>query len=261
MPEKDQSEWWFKYLTEGHRVEGFARVVFPLLPTSPRCKVCYVPFGGAGQALKYLGWAPSRKNPRLCTWCCERLPPGGAEVEIAVLVADVRGYTSLSEKLADVEVARLMNRFYKMAIQLLVEYDALIDKFMGDSVLALFVPGIAGPDYRVKAVNAAEALLRGIGYGTTEGPWLPMGIGVQAGPAFVGNVGDQAVVDLTAIGDTVNVASRIQGQAGAGEILLGEEVYSAIEDQVPGLERRTLTLKGKQGPVAVRVLPGTSATI
>jgi len=244
--------WWHDHLVKGHRLEHLARRLFPLLPASPRCKICYVPFAGFGVPLRFLGWSPSRKNPRLCTWCCERMPLGGAEVDIAVLFADVRNFTTLVEQLPGPDAAALVNRFYQAATQVLIDHDAIIDKLLGDSVMALFIPGVAGPAYRDMAVRAGEALLRGVGYGTPDGPWLPLGVGIHAGPAFVGNVGAGGVVDFTAIGDTVNVASRIQAQASAGAILMSETVYAAVTGRCGELESRALTLKGKQEPVAVR---------
>ena len=252
--QQGNEDWWRDHLVKGHRLEHLARRLFPLLPSSPRCKICFVPFAGFGLPLRFLGWSPSRKNPRLCTWCCERMPPGGAEVDVAVLFADIRNYTALVEQMPGQDVATLMNRFYKVATQVLIDHDAIIDKLLGDSVMALFLPGVAGPGYRDMAVRAGEALLRGVGYGTPAGPWLPLGVGIHAGPAFVGNVGAEGVVDFTAIGDTVNVASRIQAQAAAGTILMSETVYAAVANRYGKLNSRTLTLKGKQEPVAVREL-------
>ena len=252
--QQDNERWWRNHLVKGHRLEHVARRLFPLLPASPRCKVCFVPFAGFGLTLRLLGWSPSRKNPRLCGWCCERLPPGGAEVDIAVLFADVRNYTALVEQLPAQEAAALVNRFYQVATQVLIDHDALIDKLLGDSVMALFIPGIAGPGYRDMAVRAGEALLRGVGHGTPAGPWLPLGVGIHAGPAFVGNVGAEGVMDFTAIGDTVNVASRIQAQAAAGTVLMSETVYAAVAGRYGELASRSLTLKGKQEPVVVREL-------
>jgi adenylate cyclase len=93
-------EFWRKVLTEGHGPLLRAHRVFRHLPGPPRCKVCCVPFGGLGGKLAGLiGYQPSRKNPNICAVCCERLPPGGAEVDIAVLFADLRGSTSLGERL------------------------------------------------------------------------------------------------------------------------------------------------------------------
>lgn len=247
-------QWWREYLERGHRLEGAARRLFPLLPSPPRCKICYVPFGGvAGAVMRGLGWAPSRKNPNLCARCCERLPPGGAETDIAVFFADVRNYTGFAEKLPPAQLANTMNRFYQTAIQTVIHHDGLVDKLLGDAVMALFIPGVAGPNYRLKAVRATAQLMRQINDATSASP-LAIGIGIHAGPAFVGNLGSAQIVDLTAIGDTVNVAARLQGAAAPGEILVTEELAGLAAQDFGDLERRTLTLKGREQPMIVRVL-------
>jgi len=255
------AQWWRDYLTNGHHLEGSARRLFPWLPSAPRCKICYVPFGGAGGAvMRVLGWAPSRKNPKLCARCCERLPAGGAEIDIAVFFADVRNYTGFAEKLSPTQLADTMHRFYQVAIQTVVSHDGLVDKLLGDAVMALFVPGVAGPSYRLKSVRATAHLMREMnvkGINST----LPVGIGVHAGPAFVGNLGSDHIVDLTAIGDTVNVASRLQGAAAPGEILITEELSALATHDFGDLEPRTVTLKGKQQPMIVRVLKVPPASI
>jgi adenylate cyclase len=119
----------------------------------------------------------------------------------------------------------------------------------------LFVPGIAGADYRAQAVRAAIQLARAIEH--VCDPPLPIGIGISAGLAFVGNLGSDQVVDLTAIGDTVNIAARLQNFASAGEILITEELYASIANEHHNFETRTVLLKGKEQPVAVRVLRPT----
>jgi adenylate cyclase len=247
-------QWWREYLERGHRLEGAARRLFPLLPSPPRCKVCYVPFGGvAGPVMRALGWTPSRKNPNLCTRCCERLPPGGAETDIAVFFADVRNYTGFAEKLAPAQLASTMNRFYHTAIETVVHHDGLVDKLLGDAAMALFVPGVAGPTYRLKALRATAHLMRQM-QDKAIASSLTIGIGIHAGPAFVGNLGSDKIVDLTAIGDTVNVASRLQGAAAPGEILIGEKLSALAAQEFGDLPSRTVTLKGKEQPMAVRVL-------
>jgi len=184
------------------------------------------------------------------------MPPGGAELDIAVLFADVRGSTALGEKLAPSEFAALLNRFYRTATEVLIHYDAIIDKLIGDEVMALFIPGICGPNYRRKAVEAAAALLAAVGYGPGATPWLALGGAVNSGTAYVGNVGGE-VVDFTALGDTVNTASRMTSSAAAGEILMSETVYASVAEEFPDLPRRTLTLRGKEAQLAARVLrPG-----
>lgn len=240
---------WETILLEGHRSMRVARMVFRHLPSAPRCKVCNSPYGGFGGKVAGLaGFRPSRKNPYVCSKCCDTLPEGGATVDIAVLFADVRGSTTMGERMNAAAFAGRMSTFYRRAMAILLKHDALIDKIAGDEVMALFIPGVAGEGYRREACEAAIELRESF-QGT-----LPVGIGVNAGPAFVGNVGVDTMVDFTALGDMVNTAARLQAAAGAGEIVFSEEAYRAISLELPGLERRELSLKGKEGGFAVRVL-------
>ena len=256
MGNRDE-ERWRSLLTKGHAPLRRAHLFFRYLPSAPRCKVCHNPFGGiGGKLVGLIGFRRSRKNPNLCTRCCDILPPGGAELDIAVLFADVRGSTALGERLDPSAYAALLNRFYRAATEVLVRREAIIDKLIGDEVMALFIPGICGPHYRRRAARAAVALLHAVGYGQSTRPWMPIGVAVNSGVTYVGNVGSEDVVDFTALGDTVNTAARLASSAGAGEVLLSEPVYAAIADQLPNLEPRNLTLRGKDAPVPVRVLPG-----
>ena len=241
---------WTRLLTEGHPPLRMAQIMMRHLPSPPRCKLCFNPFGGMpGRIMAIAGFKPSRKNPNFCSRCCDMLPPGGAEVHIAVLFADVRGSTALAEDRSPREFAELMNRFYATATDVLVRQDAIVDKLIGDEIMALFVPGFAGKEYMRQAGEAAGALLRAVGYGSASGPWLDVGVGVYAGVAHVGNVGD-TVMDFTALGDTVNVAARLQGRAASGELLLAAEVQAARKDLFPNGEPRTLEVKGREEAVA-----------
>jgi adenylate cyclase len=216
------------------------------LPSAPRCKVCNNPFAGFGGRLVGLaGFKRSRKNPNLCTRCCDALPAGGAQVDIAVLFADVRGATGLGEHRTPAEFAELLNRFYAVATDTLVRHDAVIDKLIGDEVMAFFVQGISGPRYRRVAVQAGTELLQAMGYGTRAGPWIDVGAAVNAGVAYVGNVGG-AVVDFTALGDPVNVAARMQGCAASGELLVAAGVADELVGRAPS---RSLQLRGRDQPV------------
>jgi adenylate cyclase len=169
----------------------------------------------------------SGRRANLCTRCCDALPAGGAEVDVALLFADLRGSTGLAEQAGPTDVAALLNRFYLAATRALLRYDAVIDKLIGDEVMAFFVPGISGAEYRRRAVEAGLALLRAVGYGSPKGPWIELGTAVNAGIAYVGNIGT-AVVDFTALGDTVNVAARMQQLAAGGELLVSEGVADDI---------------------------------
>src|SRR5215472_9427259 len=172
------------------------------------------------------------------------LPPGGAELDIAILFADVRGSTQLGERLGPAEYAALLNRFYKAATETLIRHDAVIDKLIGDAVMALFIPGFCGPNYVQRAAEAGLALFRALGYQNAETPWMPIGAAVNSGKSYVGNVGSEGVVDFTALGDPVNTASRLASSAGAGELLLSEEVFETVSEKIPSAEIRTLNLRG-----------------
>src|SRR5438105_3110675 len=127
---------WDRVLKDGHGSLVRARRLFRYVPSAPRCKLCNNPFGGVGgRVLKLAGFRPSRKNPNLCTRCCDSLPVGGAEVDVAVLFADIRRSTTLGERTAPGAFAELLNRFYSIATQVLVRHDAVIDKLIGDEVM------------------------------------------------------------------------------------------------------------------------------
>ncbi len=245
---------WRNLLLEGHTVR-WAHAIFRHLPSEPRCKLCHNPFGGVGGKLVGMfGFAPSPKNPNLCRACCAKLPPGGAEIDIAVLFADVRGSTELAEGMTAKDYAELMNRFYLAVTRVLIRHDAIIDKLIGDEVMALFIPGIAGEHYRRRAAEAATGLLAEIGYGSAGDPWLEVGVGVHAGPAYVGNVGADGIVDFTALGDAVNTAARLQGLAQGGHVVMGESVYADVRDRYPDLPLEEVSVEGRADPVSIRVL-------
>lgn len=248
----DESEW-RTILTEGHRGLLLSRRFWRHIPSSPRCKVCGNPFGGIGGRIAGMaGWKPSRKNPNVCSRCCDSLPAGGAEVDVAVLFADIRGSTGLGERSRPGDYVELLNRFYATATRVLLSHDALIDKLIGDEAMALFIPGVTGPDYRRKAVMAAIDLLGAVGYGSAEGPWIDVGIGVNAGSAYVGNVGS-AVVDFTALGDPVNVAARLQATASSGQLVVAESLDDRLASLLPHARREIVTLRGRRQPVSVLI--------
>ena len=234
-----------------YRIRRFMRV----LPTGPRCKLCNSPYRGVGRLLKPFGFAPSRKNPNLCKACFEHAPLGGVEAEIGILFADVRGFTSLAETMSPEEVSRLLGRFYEVAAEALLRHDALIDKMVGDEVMALFIAPIMSEPPIEGMVSAGEELLQAVGYGGPGEPWLPLGVGADFGTAFIGVVGsDEVVKDFTALGDVVNTAERLQSSAGPGQMVLSERVYQAVADRYPAAEGIELELKGKSEPVSARVI-------
>ncbi|MBW3589804.1 MAG: adenylate/guanylate cyclase domain-containing protein [Actinobacteria bacterium] len=249
-------EYWFKVLTGIHPGLRESRWVLSVIPSPPRCKLCSAPFAGPGGPLmRWIGRAQSVKNPQFCTTCLSRAPIGGAEVNVSLLFADVRGSTELAEKATPADFSRLMRRFYEMATKVLTEQDALIDKFVGDEVVALFLPAFAGPDHSAAAIEAAKRLLAAAGYSRGEYPWLSIGIGVHTGVAYVGLLGvEGGVTDLTALGDTVNVAKSLSSSASAGELAVSREALVAahIDPEEAGCKR--LQIKGRTMPVEAALL-------
>ena len=253
-------EMWEKNLTEGNIRWRQFRHLFGMLPSNPRCISCHRPFAGPGGALIriVMGVHKSDKNPRFCTGCYSFMSqyPGGAEIELTMLFVDVRGSTSIAESMDDTEFSQLMNRFYEATINVLVGERAFIDKLVGDEVTALFLPGYAGEEHARRAVNAGQDLLDVTGHGDPAGPWVPVGVGIHTGMAWVGSIagasGDAA--DFTALGDNVNIAARLASSAAQGEVIISEATYSAAQVTNSQLERRELQLKGKTELVNVRVL-------
>jgi adenylate cyclase len=172
-----------------------------------------------------------------------------------MLFADVRGSTTLAEQMNAREFSRLINRFYTVATRILIQTDAMVDRLMGDEAIGLYIPGFAGPEHPRRAIEAAQELLKQTGHRDSKGPWLPVGISVHTGRAFVGVVGgEDTTADFTALGDNVNITARLASEAGPGEILISEASYAAANWNREDLERRQLGLKGKSEPIGVRVL-------
>jgi adenylate cyclase len=231
---------------ETHRARAFVRVMRHL-PSDPRCAVCRAPFGGpVGRLMSRFGFGPSRKNPRLCSTCFEHAPMGGVELEVGILFADIRGFTTLAEHQSPDSVATLLNRFYTAAIDVLAKH-AIIDKLVGDQVMALYLPRVFAGELTGHMVNDAHALLDAAGY-TRQRPWVELGIGLDFGTAYVGNVGAGEVKDFTAIGDVVNTAARLQAAAASGEIVMSGRVHTRAGALAAHAVPRQLSLKGKSRP-------------
>jgi adenylate cyclase len=236
------------------------RRIWRALPSAPRCKICTSPFGPPfGPLLRFFGKGKWPGNPRYCGGCFRELYTygGGAEVECTLLFADVRGSTAMAETMPATQYRALLNRFYATAAEILVNHEAVVDKFVGDEVVAIFVPAMTGGLHAQQAVQAGLALLRATGNDRTA-PWLPIGIGVNTGTAFVGAVGTAEHVEFTALGDAVNVTARLASSAGAGELLVTRAAAKAASLDTGGVERRELSLRGKSDITDVLVLSAAS---
>ncbi|HSL77732.1 MAG TPA: adenylate/guanylate cyclase domain-containing protein [Candidatus Limnocylindrales bacterium] len=245
--------YWREFLTRGDASETKFRRVFRMLPRGPRCKLCAAPFAGAGAPfMRLINKRPALKNPAVCNTCMDTMEKhrGGAEIDGSYLFADIRGSTALAERLTPVEFRALIDRFYVTASEAVFDQDGGVDKFVGDEIVAFFFPVLSGPRHAAQSVAAALAILRATGHADRGGPWVPVGIGVSSGTAWVGAVGDEKRLDLTALGDVVNVAARLGGAAKAGEVLVTVEAALAAGLDA-GLERRSIDLKGKSTPTEV----------
>jgi adenylate cyclase len=234
-------------------------------PGDPRCKLCKLPLGGiSAPILKLSGRGPSKGNPRFCN-ACERWAqnhPGGAEIELTLLFADVRGSTRLAEDLGPREFASLMQRFYRASTKVLIGSDAFLDKPVGDEIIALYFP-LWGEDHAARGLLAAQELMIETGHADADGPWIPTGVGLHTGVAYVGTVGVEGTdsYDVTVLGDAVNVTARITSLAGTGEVLISDDAYTAAGLDLGDLEHRILELKGRSEPLGVHVLTMATAHV
>ncbi len=246
--------WHDWFMTDAFVVEKRLYGFFRILPHDPRCKLCNAPFHGIGGMVvgALYGRKQSSLNPRFCNVCEEfaKKFPGGAEVEMSMLFADVRGSTALSEQMTSIEFSKLINRFYVGSTKAIAEEDGLVEKLAGDAVAAFWGAGFAGKDYVAKTIRAAQNISR-----LMQRQNIPVGIGVHAGMAFFGAMGSsEGLVDISAIGEEVNTAARLASKAAAGEIIVSETALERAHMDSSELESRKLELKGISEQVPVRVL-------
>jgi adenylate cyclase len=252
--DKDLNEWWYDALM-GATFESKGRKIFKMFPAGHRCKMCYAPFDGVfAPLMKLIKKGSSIKNGNICQFCEEfaREHMLGTEIEISLLFADVRGSTTMAEGLSPTEFTAIMNNFFRIANTVLVKYNALIDKMVGDEVIGLFIPGLAGKNHPSVAINTALELAEQLKR-DDKASNLPIGMGVHTGIAYVGTVGTKETsVDITAMGDNVNITARLASMAGAGEILITDDCISRsnLRDALK-FSKKELELKGKSEKVGV----------
>jgi adenylate cyclase len=249
-------ERWRNYLNGSDPAPRARRAVWEKLPSPPRCELCAAPFKGPfAPLIRLIGRRQFSKNPRYCDFCMSSLmrAQGGAEIEMSALFADVRGSTPLAEQLGPTRMREIIDRFYTAGVEVLCRGGAMVDRFMGDQIVGYFVPLYATAHAR-SAIETGLALLKATGSIAGQEPWIPIGVGVHTGRAFVGTVGRaNGLLELTAIGENINVAARLASVAAAGELVCSEAAYVASGIDHPA-ERRELTLKGVSGNVSVQVL-------
>jgi adenylate cyclase len=217
---------------------------------APECVICGTALAGPlGYLFRLVGINRSARNPNLCNRCNTHVEEGRV-VELTVLFADLSGFTAMTRQLGPERTHEVVDAFLKSATYALVRHGAFIDKYVGDAVMAFFNAPIRYDDHAARAVAAAleiEAEMPAL----TErfGIDLRAAIGVASGWAHVGRLGSGEGKDYTAIGDVVNLAARLEGQANGGEVVVDEPVYRQVADRYPDVQPEQVDLKGFGDPV------------
>jgi adenylate cyclase len=196
----------------------------------------------------------------------ENLVLSGERRQVTVLFCDVRGFTPMSERLAPEEVVLLLNDFYTLMIETTFKYDGTLDKFLGDAVMAVFGAPMAHPDHSARAIRTALAMQEGI-TGLNERrvrdgkEAISVGIGVSAGEAVAGTVGTEDRMEYTVIGDSVNLAARLESNAKPGQILISHRTYERVRDLVDARPLGRIRVKGKEEEVEVYEVLGLTPVV
>ena len=181
---------------------------------------------------------------------------GGENRDVAVLFVDIRGFTTMSEVLTPEQVVEILNRYLSLTTKSIFDNKGTLDKFVGDATMAVFNSPFDLDDYEFRAVCAAMDIVAGGAAIENEflekyGRSVGFGVGVNVGPAVVGNVGCEFRMDFTAIGDTVNTAARLEANAKKGQVLISDVLYERVKDRVEVEEVGNIPLKGKSNGVFV----------
>lgn len=245
--DRENEEFWRTYLENPDSLMAIGRRFFSRIPADPRCQLCAAPFRGPGApVMRLIGKRQSDGNPNMCDTCEKVLIKhhGGAEVTGSMLFADIRGSTAMAERMSTGEFHALLERFYNAASEAVFAHSGVVDKFVGDELVAVYPP-VYGAEHAKNAIETARALLRATGHADAGGPWVPVGAGVHTGRVWFGAVGEGNHVEVTFVGDAVNIAARLAGQAETGEIIVSTDAAKEAGLD-PTLERRSLELKGKE---------------
>jgi adenylate cyclase len=225
-----------------------------------QCGICGTILSGAVSWIyRSFGIRRSPRNPNICTRCGTHVEEGRL-VEITVLFADLSSFTELTHDLGPERTHEVVDAYLRMATDVLIKHGAFIDKYVGDAVMALFNVPVRYDDHARRAIVAATELGTGLeGLGTRLVLPLQASVGIATGYARVGRLGSDDNKDYTAIGDVVNLAARLQGKAGAGEILIAEASHSRHAEDFPEAKPERLLLKGFREPVTAYRLSGEQA--
>jgi adenylate cyclase len=228
--------------------------------------MCHAPFHGIGGFVLAPWFGPWERNAQLCKNCMRGLIKrgvGGAEIELSLLFADIRGSTALGERVRAAEFTAILSAFYRLAARAIVANEGVVDKFVGDEAIGLFIPGFSGGDHAAKAIAAGRAIIEAAGRAdASPSGAIPVGAGVHTGTAYVGSLGSsEQISDFTALGDPVNTTARLASLAGAGELLVSVTASERAGLDATDLERRTVDVRGREAGLEVySVITPTVAT-
>jgi adenylate cyclase len=247
---KDPKDYWRRLLSDESLGFRLGPRLFGRFPSAPRCKLCHAPFEGpSAPVFRALGFRRWALNAQICRFCISGIAkrPGGTEVDVSLLYADVRGSTTLAENMSPSEFTDSLNRFFRLAFDAVDGEDGLIDHIIGDGVMAMWIPGFVGADHPAKAVAAGRELASTLASSEELGDSFPAGVGVHTGVAYVGVVGEKGSYDFTVVGDVANTVARLGSVAQGGELVMSEAIADAAGVDTRSLQHRMYDLKGKEG--------------
>ena len=214
--------------------------------------------GAVSRLYRVFGIKRSPRNPNICTRCSTHVEEGRV-IELTVLFADLSSFTELTQDLGAEKTHEVVDAYLRMGTEILVKHGAFIDKYVGDAIMALFNVPIHYPDHALRAMAAAKELGEALqSLGIRYGLELQASTGIATGHARVGRLGSDDAKDYTAIGDVVNLAARLQGKAGAGDILISEVSYHHHAEELTDLKAEQVILKGFREPITIYRLQSNS---
>jgi adenylate cyclase len=192
------------------------------------------------------------------------VPLGGERRPITILFSDIRGFTAMAESMGPDAIARLLTEYFSEMVEIIFEYGGTLDKFVGDAIMALWGTPIAHADDPDRALRAAVAMQQGVArlneqWALAGRPEIGVGIGINYGEVFAGNIGSHRRLEYTVIGDAVNVANRLCSEAGPGEILVSEALCQMVKDQAEYEYLPAMALRGRTRSVQVYRVKGVTS--
>jgi adenylate cyclase len=216
------------------------------------CVVCGTALKGPLGLLFHLsGIRRSVRNPNVCNRCDAHMQEGRL-IELSVLFADLTGFTEMTNRLGPERSYEVVDAFFKMANEVLIKNDAFIDKYIGDAVMAIFNAPIPNAKHARGAILAALGIQKGMRSVSQElGLDLQARVGIATGYARIGRLGSTDRKDYTAIGDVVNLASRLEAFAYPGEVIVDGKAFAQVAEDYPTLSPEELNVRGFSTPVEV----------